>query len=234
MADNRKVALAMLRGLVRRLSCSDESMRAYDKAIRQYEVDGHAERVADVVPRPEHLYYMPHREVIRETSTTTLRVVFDASSHAAGASSLNEQLEKGPNLNADHLKMLIKFRLFVIGITADVHKAFLPIGIREEDRDALRFLWFDELPSAGKPLPKIQEMRMTRVPFGPSASLFLLSATLKHHFNHIEPNYQGTAMKLLRSKKQASTSKIWYSVLQLQRKPSDFTKRQKSLCSWPE
>lgn len=197
MADNRKVALSRLHGLVKRLSPNDEAMRAYDKAIRQYEVDGHAEKVEDAPYCTQHLYYMPHREVIRETSTTTrLRVVFDASSHASGACSLNEQLEKGPNLNADLFKVLIRFRLFAIGITADVQKAFLQISIREEDRDALRFLWFEGLPMSGRPLPKIQEMRMTRVPFGTSASPFLLSATLKYHFDHVEQIYQVTAAKL--------------------------------------
>lgn len=131
---------------------------------------------------------MPHHEVIRETSTTTrLRVVFDASSHGAGEHSLNDELEKGPNLNANLLKMLISFRLEVYGITADVQKAFLQIYIRPEDRDALRFLWFEEVPCLGKPLPRIQETRMTRVPFGTTSSPFLLAATMQYHFNHVAP-----------------------------------------------
>lgn len=78
---------------------------------------------------------MPHREAIREASTTTrLRFVFDASSHAAGASSSNSHLEKGPNFNADLVRMFIKLRMFVIGITANVQNAFLQIGIREEGK----------------------------------------------------------------------------------------------------
>ena len=37
--------------------------------------------------------------------------------------------------------VLIRFRSKDIGITADIEKALLQIGINETDRDVLRFLW---------------------------------------------------------------------------------------------
>ncbi len=39
----------------------------------------------------------------------------------------------------------IRFCCHSIGITADVAKALLLIGISERDRNALQFLWFDKL-----------------------------------------------------------------------------------------
>ncbi|XP_037509595.1 uncharacterized protein LOC119386346 [Rhipicephalus sanguineus] len=88
---------------------------------------------------------MPHKEVIREQALTTkVRVVFDASSRARGCKSLNECLEKGDNLYQDLVKILLRFRTHPIAITADIEKAFLQISIKEEDRDAFRFLWFEE------------------------------------------------------------------------------------------
>ncbi|XP_064468629.1 uncharacterized protein LOC135381655 [Ornithodoros turicata] len=54
-----------------------------------------------------------------------------------------------------------------------MRKAYLQIQIRPEDRDALRFLWLTELPSATSFHPECQEWRMTRVPFGASSSPFL-------------------------------------------------------------
>lgn len=65
LVDNRKVALSRLHGLVRRLSSNEEAMRACDKAIRQYQKDDHAENAVGGAPVPEHVYYMPHRELIR-------------------------------------------------------------------------------------------------------------------------------------------------------------------------
>lgn len=42
-------------------------------------------------------------------------------------------------------------------MTADIEKAFLQVGIREEDRDAFRFLWFAEEPSFPLKEENIQE-----------------------------------------------------------------------------
>ncbi|XP_075551709.1 uncharacterized protein LOC142585071 [Dermacentor variabilis] len=121
---------------------------------------------------------MPHREVIREESLTTkLPVVFDASSHAQGFTSLNDSLDKGVNLNPELLQVLLHFRWFPVAINSDIEKAFLQIEIQETDRYAFRFLWFDAQNS------NIVEWRMTRVLFGSTSSPFLLMATIHHHLD---------------------------------------------------
>ncbi|XP_064485992.1 uncharacterized protein LOC135398516 [Ornithodoros turicata] len=161
-------------------------LERYDKAIRTYLEDGHAERVPPPVDQANarNMYYMPHRPVLRESSSTTkLRVVFDALSHAEGKRSLNDFLQKGPNMVPDLVQLLLKFRLYRIAITADVRKAFLQIGIKQEDRDFLRFLWFANSPALNNEELKLEEWRMTRVPFGTTGSPFLLAATLSHHLD---------------------------------------------------
>ena len=40
--------------------------------------------------------------------------------------------------------MLIKFRWHKIGLTADIEKAFLMVGINKTDRGMLRFLWLKD------------------------------------------------------------------------------------------
>lgn len=88
---------------------------------------------------------MPHKEVMREQALTTkMRVVFDASSHAKGCKSLNDCLQKGDNLYQDLVQILLRFRTHPVAVIADIEKAFLQIAIREDDRDAFRFLWFAE------------------------------------------------------------------------------------------
>ena len=59
----------------------------------------------------------------------------------------------------------------------DIEKAFLNIGIREEDRDALRFVWVDSVMDND---PGLVLYRFCRVVFGVNASPFLLNASLKH------------------------------------------------------
>ena len=126
-------------------------------------------------------YYLPHRAVINEERLTTkLRVVFDASSHAEGCQSLNDCLMTGPNLNPELLSILLKFRKHEVAFMADITKAFLQIYIREQDRDALRFLWLNDLPKSNEK-PNVSILRMTRVPFGASPSPFLLAANIRYH-----------------------------------------------------
>ena len=89
------------------------------------------------------VYYLPHHGVLcREALTTKLRVVFAASSKPSNDSpSLNECLYSGPALNATIFNVLLRFRDKRIALAGDIEKAFLSVGITEEDRDVLRFVW---------------------------------------------------------------------------------------------
>ncbi|XP_064472609.1 uncharacterized protein LOC135387252 [Ornithodoros turicata] len=181
-AHNRVTAETRLNAQLRRFRMAPDVLKQYDATMREYFVEGHAEPVSGPDPT-RNVYYLPHHAVIRmEAVTTKVRIVFDASSHVPGQPSLNEVLSKGPNLKSNLLHLLITFRSSPIVLTADIRKAYLQIQIRPEDRDALRFLWGQELPSSSNPYPATQEWRMTRVPFGASSSPFLLAATLHHHF----------------------------------------------------
>ncbi|XP_077512029.1 uncharacterized protein LOC144122955 [Amblyomma americanum] len=130
---------------------------------------------------------------------TKLGIVFDAFSHEQGSSSLNDHLEKGPCLLADLVRLLIRFRLHQIALTADIEKALLQISVRKEDRDSLRFLWFNGLPSKDEPDPEVEEWRMKRVPFGTKASPFLLNAILQYHLKTVEEPKKRTAALLVES-----------------------------------
>lgn len=70
------------------------------------------------------------------------------------------------------------------------------IGVAEDDRDALRFLWFDGLFSEK---PKITALRFTRVAFSLSSSPFLLNATLKHHILKYVLAHPAFVQRLLQS-----------------------------------
>lgn len=126
-------------------------------------------------------------------------MVFDASSHVVGQPSLNSVLCKGPKWDADLLRLILKFRCYPVVMVADIKKAYLQMVIREQDRDALRFLWVERLPTAKEPFPPIVKWRMTRVPFGTRSSPFLLAATLHHHLNESQSAFPDTAVSLQES-----------------------------------
>ncbi|XP_054708996.1 uncharacterized protein LOC129218696 [Uloborus diversus] len=103
----------------------------------------------------ENSYFMPHRPVVREDKVTSkVRMVFDASSKEKHLNSLNDCLFPGPNLNPNVLDIILSFRKHNVAFCADLEKAFLQIGIAEEDRNYLKFIWFsnerDDLISGAK------------------------------------------------------------------------------------
>ncbi|UYV83547.1 hypothetical protein LAZ67_23001438 [Cordylochernes scorpioides] len=77
-----------------------------------------------------------------------------------------------------------------VGVSSDIEKAFLQIGIKEEDRDYLRFLWYDKEGN-------VMVLRHARVVFGITTSPYLLLATLFYHLNKAPEHWQETA-ELLR------------------------------------
>ena len=128
------------------------------------------------------MHYLPHHGVVlRDAISTKLRIVFDASSKATSNSpSLNDCPYSGPALTPTIFKILLRFRERKIALVGDIEKAFLNIGVHEEDRDALRFLWVD---SVEKEDPELVLYRFCRVVFGVNSSPFLLNATLQHHIS---------------------------------------------------
>ena len=71
--------------------------------------------------------------------------------------------------------MLTRFRWNAVGLKADIEKAFLMVGIRPEDRDMDRFLWFED-PFDIK--PEIVEYRFNRLVFGLRPSPSILGETI--------------------------------------------------------
>ncbi len=72
-----------------------------------------------------------------------IRVVFDSSAQHNGVS-LNDVLLTGPDLNNTLVGVLIRFRKEAIAFTADIEQMFYCFLVREEDRNFLRFLWFQD------------------------------------------------------------------------------------------
>ncbi len=69
-----------------------------------------------------------------------------------------------------------------VAVGADLEKAFLQVGLQEEDRDVTRFFWLKDpkLPTLDE---NIQVYRFKRVCFGIKPSPFLLEITVKYHLN---------------------------------------------------
>ena len=118
----------------------------YTKALQEYAELGHAEPVPagelGKLGKPESAtYYLPSHGVVKQSSTTTkLRIVFDASAKTTSGVSLIDTLLPGPNLYPLLTNVILAFRSHNIGLSADISKMFREIGLHQNDRDLHRFL----------------------------------------------------------------------------------------------
>ena len=134
-----------LKSLQQRLLKDPELIQEYHRIIEDQISQGIVERVAaeqSKVNESETVHYLLHHGMIRrDRETTKLRIVYDGSAKPPGCNhSLNDCLQTGTNYTPQ--LTLIKFRWHKIGLTADIEKAFLMVGICKTDKDMLRFLWF--------------------------------------------------------------------------------------------
>ena len=141
--------------------------QTFQDGVQEYLDLGHAEPVPvqDLKLPHSQTYYMPMHAVIKDSSTTTkLRVVFDASARITSGISFNETLMVGPTLYPNLTDIFIRFRTYPMAISGDVSKMYRAIELSPTDRDYHRFIW-----RADKSSP-LQDYRMKRVTFGITAS----------------------------------------------------------------
>ncbi|KAI5738661.1 hypothetical protein M8J77_009685 [Diaphorina citri] len=175
LSDNYELSKKRLESTIKKLK-GISLFCEYQSIFDSWEKNG----IIEKVPKGEmhkSAHYLPHHHVLKTGSTTPVRPVFDASAKEKGGVSLNECLEKGPDLIEKIPSCLARFRQGKIGISGDIEKAFLQISLSDKDRDFLRFLWIDE---DGKPLV----YRHCRVVFGVSPSPFLLESSIKLHLEN--------------------------------------------------
>ncbi|XP_052751531.1 uncharacterized protein LOC128200852 [Galleria mellonella] len=108
-------------------------------------------------------WYLPHFGVTHPHKSGKLRIVHDAAAKFQGVS-LNSLLLPGPDLLQPLLGILMRFREGPIALTADIREMFPQVKIREQDRDAQRFLWRDYHTQ------EIKIYRMSSMMFGACSS----------------------------------------------------------------
>ncbi|XP_048002611.1 uncharacterized protein LOC125239152 [Leguminivora glycinivorella] len=179
---NYGLAYGRLKGLLQRMDKS--TLQEYNEILMEQLKN----EIIEVVQAGSNLqcqsvppiHYLPHH--IIKQSAKRGRIVYDGSARLKNEQSLNECLYRGPCMLQDLTALLLNFRVYQIGIVADVEKAFLQIGLQEEDRDVTRFIWLKDI---NKPLSdeNILHLRFCRMPFGIISSPFLLTATIRYHIS---------------------------------------------------
>ena len=185
LADNFDVAKNRLLNLKQKLLKNENLARTYDDIFNEYLKKGIIEKVDDTSKVSKNFHSLPHHPVIKnERGTTKTRILLDAPSKSKNEICHNNALYSGPCLLSLLYNILLRFRIGKIGIIADIKQTFLQIFIDDNDRDLIRFLWFENI---NDPWSKIVIYRFTRVVFGLNSSPFLLNATLQHQLSKYLP-----------------------------------------------
>ncbi|KRY08159.1 hypothetical protein T12_7544 [Trichinella patagoniensis] len=173
LPNNYSQTRRRLLALGRRLGTHEDDHVRYASVMKQYLDEGWAEPAPATSP-PRRTWYLPHHAVYQGVGDERkCRVVFDGAAKYNGTT-LNSQLEAGPNLQIDLFRDILSFRRLCVGLQADIEKMYLQIRVRPEDRDVCRFLWWDDEQ-------KIRSYRLTRVCFGLTCTPFLAMGTVRSH-----------------------------------------------------
>uniref|UniRef100_A0A336MSH8 CSON000605 protein n=1 Tax=Culicoides sonorensis TaxID=179676 RepID=A0A336MSH8_CULSO len=159
--------------LERKLSRDPQTKQMYVDFIQKYERLGHLEKVPDFDFKKPH-YVIPHHCVLKPTSSTTkLRVVFDASCKSSSGLSLNDVLYPGPKIQEDLFVILLRLRLFKFAATADIQKMYRQVMVDPSHTDFQLILWRE---SETDP---IQVLRLLTVTYGTAPGAYLAIRALQ-------------------------------------------------------
>ena len=99
--------------------------------------------------------------VVKEASTTTkLRIVFDASGKTSTGYSLKNFLLPGPTLYPLLVDVLLNFRRYPTGMSSSISKMFQEVNLHPTEKDFLHYICRNSKSG------KLQDWRMTRLTFG--------------------------------------------------------------------
>ncbi|XP_036347023.1 uncharacterized protein LOC118756361 [Rhagoletis pomonella] len=151
----------------------------------EYESMGHMSKVNSIQsPDSVDNYYLPHHSVIKAESTSTkVRVVFNASSPTVNGVSLNDVLLPGPVLQSDLTILILRWRLFKYVFNSDIEKMYRHILLDFNQTKYQRIVF--------RPCPNdpISLYELKTVTFGVNSAPYLAIRTLLQLADDSESSY---------------------------------------------
>jgi hypothetical protein len=173
LPNNREMALQRLLSLEKKLGRQPVLYDKYRQAIADDVRKGYIRLLSDYEDKqPSAIkWYLPHCNVVHKKKPEKFRRVYDCSAVFHGVS-LNKQLLKGPNLLADLLDVMLRFREYPVAMAADLNEMYNQIRIPPDDQPCLQFLWRNSMADP------VQTFQFERMLFGdvsaPARAVYVL------------------------------------------------------------
>ena len=143
LENNYESALRALKRRERKLQKDDTTCQLYNEQIKDFIERGVIRKMSEneINEWKGPVRYVDHKEVIKEGSTTPVRIVINSSFRGGNELSLNDILMKGPNVLTSLLEVLMKWRLFPVAFLGDISKMYHNVQTGQMEAHVRRLLW---------------------------------------------------------------------------------------------
>jgi hypothetical protein len=180
LGDSKKTAIATLFQLEKRFAKNTNLKMQYAEAVHEAINLGH---MVVIKNPPNDAHYIPHHAVMKDSSTTKLRQVFNASQKTKNGMSLNEQLAIGKIVQPTIFQLMLRWRQHRIAVVADLEKMYKQLKIDQSQYKYQMVLWRDH------PSEPIRTYALTTVTFGLGDSPYLAMRTLRELSTQVKNSY---------------------------------------------
>ncbi|XP_060665680.1 uncharacterized protein LOC132797951 [Drosophila nasuta] len=183
LGHSRSIALAQFLKNENRLSRNDSLKEQYNAVLQEYVDLGHMTPISHQAIGTTSNFYLPHHAVFKPDSTTTkVRVVFNASCPSSNGKSLNDILHSGPILQSDLTLQILRWRYYRYVFNADITKMYRQILMDSKHTPFQRILF---RTSDGV----IRDFELSTVTFGVNCAPFLALRVLQQLADDIRLEY---------------------------------------------
>ncbi|XP_053685891.1 uncharacterized protein LOC128735430 [Sabethes cyaneus] len=173
LGDSKEIAERRFLQIEKRLGRDEKLRDQYADFMKVYESMGHMKLIDDEHDTDVKRCFLPHHPVVKDDSTTTkVRVVFDASAKTSSNVSLNDSLLVGPVIQEDLRSIILRSRTRQVMVVADIEKMFRQIEIHPEDRQFQCILW------RTSPNVPLSTYELSTVTYGTKPAPFLATRVL--------------------------------------------------------
>ncbi|XP_055326288.1 uncharacterized protein LOC129580119 [Sitodiplosis mosellana] len=187
LGESKKCALATLFSMEKRFAKAPNMKKLYVDSMNEAIESGHMERV-EIEPKNAH--FIPHHAVMKDSTTTKLRIVHNASQKTSNGRSLNSQLAIGKMEQATILTLILRNRQHKIAFVGDIEKMYKQIKLHESQQHLQMVLWRENTNES------VKMYKLTTVMFGLGPAPFLAIRTLKELANEVEREYPLASLAL--------------------------------------
>ncbi|XP_044574080.1 uncharacterized protein LOC123258275 [Drosophila ananassae] len=181
LGESKEIAIKRFLALERRLT--GDVRKGYSEFMKEYEALEHMKFVP-TTHVPNNHYFIPHHCVLKpDSSSTKLRVVFDASCKTSSGKSLNDILHTGPTVQSELMAILLRFRIHKYVFTADIEKMYRQVWINPDNQFHQLIVWRND------PSEDLKYYRLKTVTYGTKTAPFLATKCLNHLAIRSRDNY---------------------------------------------